>query len=188
MLGLGGRTVYQGPSQGVLPYFRNLGFHMPRHENPADWFMDVIAGKASAGKGGSGLAIRLQCSHSADSAGVLALCSCTLAHGLRCLPQSLSALPFQTAPGRKPACRFIAVWLSRRMSHADHSPTCGQVGLGYWVLGVLACKRKGLQCLHVRARLSLTGLQALLRGLYLGAGVCVCVLFASAGLDPARKT
>ncbi|CAJ1329183.1 unnamed protein product [Effrenium voratum] len=45
LLGLGGRTVYQGPSQGVLPYFRNLGFHMPRHENPADWFMDVIAGK-----------------------------------------------------------------------------------------------------------------------------------------------
>lgn len=41
----GGQTVYLGPSEGALPYFRNLGFKMPQHENPADWFMDVIAGK-----------------------------------------------------------------------------------------------------------------------------------------------
>eukprot|EP00438_Fugacium_kawagutii_P027688 Skav213618 [mRNA] locus=scaffold2986:416800:433672:+ [translate_table: standard] len=50
----GGQTVYLGPSEGALPYFRNLGFKMPEHEqlgpslcglNPADWFMDVIAGK-----------------------------------------------------------------------------------------------------------------------------------------------
>ncbi|CAK9071117.1 unnamed protein product [Durusdinium trenchii] len=45
LLGLGGRTVYLGKSEGALPYFRNLGFQMPLHENPADWFMDVISGK-----------------------------------------------------------------------------------------------------------------------------------------------
>ena len=46
MLGLGGRTVYLDSSEGVLPYFTGLGFKMPEHENPADWFMDVISGKA----------------------------------------------------------------------------------------------------------------------------------------------
>jgi len=45
LLGLGGETVYLGASEGALPYFRNLGFKMPEHENPADWFMDVISGK-----------------------------------------------------------------------------------------------------------------------------------------------
>ena len=45
LLGLGGQTVYLGPSTGALPYIRSLGFKMPEHENPADWFMDVISGK-----------------------------------------------------------------------------------------------------------------------------------------------
>lgn len=45
LLGMGGRTVYLGESVGALPYFRDLGFKMPEHENPADWFMDVISGK-----------------------------------------------------------------------------------------------------------------------------------------------
>ena len=45
LLGLGGQTVYLGGSQGVLPYFTSLSFKMPEHENPADWFMDVISGK-----------------------------------------------------------------------------------------------------------------------------------------------
>lgn len=45
LLGMGGRTVYLGQSEGALPYFRNLGYKMPEHENPADWFMDVISGK-----------------------------------------------------------------------------------------------------------------------------------------------
>lgn len=47
LLGVGGRTVYQGPCQGALPYFRGIGFQMDEHENPADWFMDVISGKMS---------------------------------------------------------------------------------------------------------------------------------------------
>jgi len=45
LLGLGGRTVFLGPSDGALPYFEGLGFELPKNENPADWFMDVIAGK-----------------------------------------------------------------------------------------------------------------------------------------------
>jgi len=45
LLGLGGQTVYLGPSTGALPYFKSLGFPIPQHENPADWFMDVISGK-----------------------------------------------------------------------------------------------------------------------------------------------
>ncbi|CAE7031065.1 abcG1 [Symbiodinium natans] len=45
LLGLGGKTVYLGNSKGVLPYFTSLSYRMPEHENPADWFMDVISGK-----------------------------------------------------------------------------------------------------------------------------------------------
>ena len=37
----GGQTVYLGPSEGALPYFRNLGFKMPQHE--------LLAGKNSCG-------------------------------------------------------------------------------------------------------------------------------------------
>jgi len=47
LLGLGGHTVFLGPSAGVLPYFKRLGFQIPDHENPADWFMDVISGKVT---------------------------------------------------------------------------------------------------------------------------------------------
>eukprot|EP00929_Paragymnodinium_shiwhaense_P018646 TRINITY_DN12970_c0_g1_i1.p1 TRINITY_DN12970_c0_g1~~TRINITY_DN12970_c0_g1_i1.p1 ORF type:complete len:812 (-),score=135.84 TRINITY_DN12970_c0_g1_i1:457-2892(-) len=46
LLGKGGQTVYIGPSQGCKKYFEGLGFDMPRDENPADWFMDVICGQA----------------------------------------------------------------------------------------------------------------------------------------------
>lgn len=48
LLGVGGHTVYQGSSQGALPYFQGIGFQMAEHENPADWFMDVISAKVSA--------------------------------------------------------------------------------------------------------------------------------------------
>jgi len=36
LLGKGGRTVYIGPTKGVLPYFESLGFKCPEHVNPAD--------------------------------------------------------------------------------------------------------------------------------------------------------
>ncbi|CAE8638660.1 unnamed protein product [Polarella glacialis] len=45
LLGKGGRTVYQGPSQGAVPYFQRLGFEIPATENPADWLMDLISGE-----------------------------------------------------------------------------------------------------------------------------------------------
>ena len=48
LLGKGGVTVYLGPSEGALDYFAALGFECPRLENPADFFMDVIAGKVSS--------------------------------------------------------------------------------------------------------------------------------------------
>ena len=44
LLGLGGRTVYSGPSRCTLPYFSTLGFTIEVNSNPADFFIDVIAG------------------------------------------------------------------------------------------------------------------------------------------------
>ena len=44
LLGQGGRTVFLGPSEAALPYFASLGFELPPHENPADFFLDVISG------------------------------------------------------------------------------------------------------------------------------------------------
>ena len=61
----GGRTAYCGPSEGALPYFEASGFSMPAFENPADFFMDVIAGKAAVRDGASPFADAL-----ADVAGV----------------------------------------------------------------------------------------------------------------------
>mmetsp|Transcript_93850 Transcript_93850/g.303727 ORF Transcript_93850/g.303727 Transcript_93850/m.303727 type:complete len:824 (+) Transcript_93850:61-2532(+) len=45
LLGKGGETVYLGSSLGAKEYFEGLGFEMPRNENPADWFMDVLSGE-----------------------------------------------------------------------------------------------------------------------------------------------
>ena len=45
LLGAGGRVVYLGESSGALDYFTRLGFTCPDRMNPADFFMDVIAGK-----------------------------------------------------------------------------------------------------------------------------------------------
>eukprot|EP00928_Gymnodinium_smaydae_P006646 TRINITY_DN12365_c0_g2_i1.p1 TRINITY_DN12365_c0_g2~~TRINITY_DN12365_c0_g2_i1.p1 ORF type:complete len:798 (-),score=143.32 TRINITY_DN12365_c0_g2_i1:123-2516(-) len=50
LLGVGGRTVYLGPSGAALPYFRSLGFRIPDNENPADWLMDVISGSVKSDK------------------------------------------------------------------------------------------------------------------------------------------
>ena len=48
LLGRGGQTVYLGPSDEALAYFESLGFVMPELYNPADFFMDVIAGHFEA--------------------------------------------------------------------------------------------------------------------------------------------
>eukprot|EP00536_Pseudo-nitzschia_multiseries_P004086 jgi/Psemu1/187311/e_gw1.66.61.1 len=44
LLGRGGRTVYMGPTENMELYFENIGFPVPSQTNPADFYMDVIAG------------------------------------------------------------------------------------------------------------------------------------------------
>ncbi|XP_046860525.1 ABC transporter G family member 28-like isoform X2 [Xenia sp. Carnegie-2017] len=44
-LGQGGRTVYSGPVDEAEAYFSRIGFPMPPYVNPADFYMDVIAGE-----------------------------------------------------------------------------------------------------------------------------------------------
>ncbi len=44
LLGKGGQTVYLGPSEDAIKYFESIGFFCPERTNPADFFMDVIAG------------------------------------------------------------------------------------------------------------------------------------------------
>jgi ABC-type multidrug transport system ATPase subunit len=45
LLGPGGRTVYLGPSVAAKAYFEDhLGFEIPPQMNPADFYMDAIAG------------------------------------------------------------------------------------------------------------------------------------------------
>ena len=47
LLGKGGSTVYLGESAKCLDYFQGSGFECGDRVNPADFFMDVIAGKTS---------------------------------------------------------------------------------------------------------------------------------------------
>uniref|UniRef100_A0AAR2LYE4 ABC transporter domain-containing protein n=1 Tax=Pygocentrus nattereri TaxID=42514 RepID=A0AAR2LYE4_PYGNA len=43
----GGRQVYHGPAQSALEYFSEIGFICEPHNNPADFFLDVINGDFS---------------------------------------------------------------------------------------------------------------------------------------------
>lgn len=43
ILSNGGRSVYSGSVNDVIPYFANLGHHMPLHVNPADFLIDTSA-------------------------------------------------------------------------------------------------------------------------------------------------
>nr|XP_039264176.1 broad substrate specificity ATP-binding cassette transporter ABCG2-like [Styela clava] len=43
-----GRMAYHGPSSRALPYFSELGFQCEEHNNPADFFLDVINGDSTA--------------------------------------------------------------------------------------------------------------------------------------------
>mmetsp|Transcript_36121 Transcript_36121/g.58386 ORF Transcript_36121/g.58386 Transcript_36121/m.58386 type:complete len:1258 (+) Transcript_36121:130-3903(+) len=45
LLAKGGRSVYLGRTRDALPYFSSLGFRLPIHANPADWYLDIIAGQ-----------------------------------------------------------------------------------------------------------------------------------------------
>jgi ABC-type multidrug transport system ATPase subunit len=44
LLGKGGYTIFLGPNEDVLPYFRQLGFACPAQCNPSDFLLDVING------------------------------------------------------------------------------------------------------------------------------------------------
>jgi ABC-type multidrug transport system ATPase subunit len=44
LLGVGGRTVYLGPAREMTAYFTGIGFPLPPRTNPADYYMDVVAG------------------------------------------------------------------------------------------------------------------------------------------------
>jgi ABC-type multidrug transport system ATPase subunit len=47
LLGVGGKTVFFGPTGDALPYFEDFGFLCPPTENPSDFFLDVISGQVS---------------------------------------------------------------------------------------------------------------------------------------------
>ena len=44
LLGEGGKTVYWGRSELLVPYLESLGFRNSQNENPADWMIDVCSG------------------------------------------------------------------------------------------------------------------------------------------------
>uniref|UniRef100_A0A8C9TYQ7 ATP binding cassette subfamily G member 2 (JR blood group) n=1 Tax=Scleropages formosus TaxID=113540 RepID=A0A8C9TYQ7_SCLFO len=43
-----GKQVYHGPAQSALDYFANIGYACEAHNNPADFFLDVINGDSTA--------------------------------------------------------------------------------------------------------------------------------------------
>ncbi|KAK9540518.1 hypothetical protein VZT92_002965 [Zoarces viviparus] len=45
---VGGKMVYHGPAPNALDYFTNIGYLCEPHNNPADFFMDVINGDSTA--------------------------------------------------------------------------------------------------------------------------------------------
>ncbi|KAF0442646.1 putative ATP-dependent permease ADP1 [Gigaspora margarita] len=45
LLGKGGRIVYFGPTNKAMDYFESLGYRCPEDESPADFMMEVAAGK-----------------------------------------------------------------------------------------------------------------------------------------------
>jgi len=44
VLGEGGRQIYCGRREHLVPYFEEIGFKLPPSENPADWLIDVCSG------------------------------------------------------------------------------------------------------------------------------------------------
>uniref|UniRef100_A0A8C8I1T6 ABC transporter domain-containing protein n=1 Tax=Oncorhynchus tshawytscha TaxID=74940 RepID=A0A8C8I1T6_ONCTS len=43
-----GKQVYHGPAQSALDYFSNIGYTCEPHNNPADFFLDVINGDSTS--------------------------------------------------------------------------------------------------------------------------------------------
>uniref|UniRef100_A0A672HHM3 Broad substrate specificity ATP-binding cassette transporter ABCG2 n=1 Tax=Salarias fasciatus TaxID=181472 RepID=A0A672HHM3_SALFA len=51
---VGGRMVYHGPAPNALDYFANIGYPCEPHNNPADFFLDVINGDFTAASRANG--------------------------------------------------------------------------------------------------------------------------------------
>ncbi|KAG8014712.1 ATP-binding cassette sub-family G member 2, partial [Nibea albiflora] len=47
---VGGKMVYHGPAPNALDYFANIGYPCEPHNNPADFFLDVINGDSTMTK------------------------------------------------------------------------------------------------------------------------------------------
>ena len=45
LLGVGGRTIYHGPTHLAEPYFTGLNYVVPPGENVADWLIDISSGR-----------------------------------------------------------------------------------------------------------------------------------------------
>jgi hypothetical protein len=48
LLGFEGRPVYLGPTKELPGYFAKFGIECPIRQNPADFYLDVIAGKLNS--------------------------------------------------------------------------------------------------------------------------------------------
>src|SRR4051794_29847047 len=48
LLAPGGRVVYCGAANQAAEHFAQVGYPCPAHVNPADWFLDVLAGKSKS--------------------------------------------------------------------------------------------------------------------------------------------
>ncbi|AOA63141.1 Putative ABC transporter [Komagataella phaffii CBS 7435] len=38
-----GKTCYSGPLDKVIPYFEQIGYHVPKQVNPADYFIEIVS-------------------------------------------------------------------------------------------------------------------------------------------------
>ena len=45
LLGVGGQTIYHGPTEGAEPYFGRLDYTLPKGESVADWLIDISSGR-----------------------------------------------------------------------------------------------------------------------------------------------
>jgi ABC-type multidrug transport system ATPase subunit len=46
LLAKGGRTAFLGPTGAIHGYFEQCGFELPKGENVADWFIDIVSGQS----------------------------------------------------------------------------------------------------------------------------------------------
>ena len=52
LVGKGGRSVFLGSQSEALEYFKAIGFPCPSYYNPADFFMELMAGRVTRLKEG----------------------------------------------------------------------------------------------------------------------------------------